>query len=285
MEKFSIKSFKFNSNVIEYNMDTLKKISRTVIQKVFHMDICLPSDFLSIFNQELKNSSLKKHEMEESFSKEIISDIEKSRGLLSSTENIILSTEVLLNKTVDSINKKEDLSDHIVQINKLKESLDNLKESLYLDELTGLYNRKYLNDTFYKDKANPYEGAVVFIDLNKLKYINDNYGHNMGDQLLKFFSDFLLNSLRDHNKRFDLIRFAGDEFIVFIEDSRKNIIELINKLQRKLSIKKLKTNKTAIDYRISFSYGVEEIHTDSSISEAVEKADLNMFKMKNSIKD
>lgn len=87
-----------------------------------------------------------------------------------------------------------------------------LRESL-LDSMTGAYNRRAFADGSVLGRARQSWGTVVVMDLDNLKQVNDNYGHRVGDELLKHFTDVLRASLRPSDK---LFRWGGDEFLIIM---------------------------------------------------------------------
>ena len=91
-------------------------------------------------------------------------------------------------------------------------------ENLYKDELSGLFNRRYLNG-FLDKRISENKGSVlgIMLDVNDFKAINDNFGHNAGDRAICKMGDVLLKSIPDNGVA---IRYAGDEFIVLISDSK-----------------------------------------------------------------
>ena len=135
------------------------------------------------------------------------------------------------------------------------------------DELTGAYNRGVLpeittskNDTF------------VYIDLDNLKDINDIYGHDVGDEVLKL----LVENIKSHLRSTDLIiRMGGDEFLVILKDCTK---DKANEIFERLSL----TFMTNHPLHPTFSYGI--LTFEKSFSETLKNVDMLMYKMKESKK-
>ena len=96
-----------------------------------------------------------------------------------------------------------------------EEKMENIARS---DPLTGVLNRRgFERDAAQRLTESPDEetGALLFIDLNDFKLVNDQYGHEVGDQLLKIAAERLQKSLRSH----DIIgRPGGDEFVALLPD-------------------------------------------------------------------
>jgi diguanylate cyclase (GGDEF)-like protein len=113
-----------------------------------------------------------------------------------------------------------------------------IKFQLLHDELTRLPNRRMLMDVLNKDIAiaedKNQQGAVLFIDLDRFKAINDTLGHEVGDELLKTVAQIFLNSVR----KSDLVaRLSGDEFVLVIKDiasSREQAKKLVDKILNKI---------------------------------------------------
>ncbi|KQY11943.1 diguanylate cyclase [Massilia sp. Root133] len=125
--------------------------------------------------------------------------------------------------TVSAVRDDADAVTHYVcvfsDITKVKESQDKLDHLAHHDPLTGLPNRLLFHDrlqhAMVRAARNNRELAVMFIDLDRFKTVNDTLGHHIGDELLKQVAGQLAECLRDGDT---LARLGGDEFIVLLED-------------------------------------------------------------------
>ncbi len=149
-----------------------------------------------------------------------------------------------------------------IEINLRVASEEELNKIISFDQLTGLPNRRLcknrLQQLISKAKINKRLAAVFHIDLDNFKYINDSYGHVLGDELLKQFSQRLLGKLRVDDT---LARISGDEFIMII-DSPSNI-DCISLIAEKL----------IVSLKSPFYLEGEEIFTNMSIGVSVYPTD------------
>ncbi|WP_144394086.1 GGDEF domain-containing protein [Pleionea sediminis] len=148
---------------------------------------------------------------------------------------------------------------------------DELKELADRDPLTGLGNRRNLRTTL--DHVKNTGGTILFFDLDNFKKINDQYGHQTGDDCLKYFANALTTSFRpsDH-----LFRFAGDEFIVVAENAMpENMLDHIESVKTTIQQKKSKIPM------FNFSVGTAFLEPGGEPDEAIRRADKNMYEMKN----
>jgi diguanylate cyclase (GGDEF)-like protein len=154
------------------------------------------------------------------------------------------------------------------------------------DSLTGLVNRGYLLKQLEMLLANVQRhkrnGAVMFIDLDDFKPINDNYGHRVGDQYLKLLSDEMLKVIRQTDI---LSRLGGDEFILVLTDleSKEDSLIVAEKLLETLSNEYVINN---LILQTSASIGIYQLN-DAQVSaeEAIILADQAMYKAKKSGKN
>ncbi|OHE07562.1 MAG: diguanylate cyclase [Sulfurimonas sp. RIFOXYD12_FULL_33_39] len=175
--------------------------------------------------------------------------------------------------------------EHSIELHKTEKEVVELNEKLHYssmhDSLTGLANRQYLynhielitaNANRHKDKF-----ALLFLDLDKFKNINDTLGHDIGDGLLKAIAIRLKNILREN----DIIaRIGGDEFIIVLSDieNEKSILECINKI---LDIFKKEIVINGNILKSSTSIGCSIYPNDSTdINELMKYADMAMYSAK-----
>jgi len=198
------------------------------------------------------------------------------KELLNLTGNLIYKTEEI----VENIEKNDfsEIKRIQLEMSIIKEKLNSLEQELYLDELTGLSNRKYINKyVLTEDKEFKENGFIIVIDLNKFKQINDTYGHKIGDLTLIQFSKYLKNiNLKDKI----CVRYSGDEFVILCKDSLLNINKEFLNLKKVLKNKKV-VIKGKDSFKIDFSYGIEEFRKFSNYEKIFNSADKKMYKNKN----
>lgn len=122
----------------------------------------------------------------------------------------------------------------IKMFSKNKKSVNNLSKEnklRYIDMLTSLKNRNYLNDNIEKwDNSEVYPQTIIILDLNNVTYINDNYGHNEGDNLIKEAANILIKNQISNS---EIIRTNGNEFLIYLVGyEEKQIISYIRKLNK-----------------------------------------------------
>ncbi|MDF2885719.1 MAG: uncharacterized protein K0R23_104 [Lacrimispora sp.] len=149
-----------------------------------------------------------------------------------------------------------------------------IEEISYHDHVTGLYNRRYFDQKARElNRAENYPISVIFSDLNGLKMVNDSFGHEYGDYMLKRFAEILADS----GKNGELIsRVGGDEFAIILRRTEKGETDLyIRELKEKCAGETI----NGIELSVSFGY---HIITDSgmSIQNAVKLAEDEMYQNK-----
>ena len=173
-----------------------------------------------------------------------------------------------------------------IDITERKKLEEKLQKLAHFDVLTGSYRRGYglnlLEQQIKTANRNKTFITLFYLDIDRLKYINDTFGHNEGDKVLKEAAKLLKSTLRE----VDIIcRIGGDEFLLILPDTSPEkapqIRERINK-----NLKKLNQELTK-PYKIDFSIGLSCYNPSNplSIEELIRIADENMYKEKKKKKE
>ncbi|MFA0196523.1 diguanylate cyclase [Vibrio artabrorum] len=118
---------------------------------------------------------------------------------------------------------------------------EGIEDLAYRDQLTGLANRwsfeRWATEKLTKVESKPSLTALVFLDIDNFKDINDNYGHAVGDNVLQHFANRLSNNIRTKDRDsqkydYSIARFAGDEFVLMLYDipTKKNLDDILTRI-------------------------------------------------------
>ena len=171
----------------------------------------------------------------------------------------------------------------IIWLTKDRKKLKDL--SLY-DPLTGIFNRKALDfhlsrlDKHQKESKIPCF-SILLIDIDKFKSVNDNFGHDTGDIVLKSFAGTIQNVVRSADV---FGRFGGEEFLVLLPgSSTKDAIKMAERIRSKISLSTVNEPGGGASIRITASIGVSTYpHDASTIDALLKSADTAMYEAKNS---
>ena len=134
----------------------------------------------------------------------------------------------------------------------------------YIDPMTSLKNRNYLNMNIYKWDDNViFPQSVVVLDVNRLREINDTYGREVGDEIIKKVASVLINNQLENT---DIIRSGGDEFLIYMVGyEEKQVSNYTKKL-----IKDMKDIPNSLGIEVGYSMILDEVKTvDDAINEAI----------------
>ncbi len=163
-----------------------------------------------------------------------------------------------------------------------RQYLESLKKRALVDGLTELYNRAYWeemsNTAMEACRAAQRSCAVIMVDLDRFKDVNDSFGHDVGDRVLRGASRKILDSLREH---YIAGRFGGDEFCLFLPNAgREECAEYSERLRRELqSITRMPGNAVKT---VTASIGIALILPGEGLmlSEALSRADKALYRVK-----
>jgi diguanylate cyclase (GGDEF)-like protein len=166
------------------------------------------------------------------------------------------------------------------EVSAYETKLKEVEELALRDALTGLANRRYAEEHMGSRIAQQRAFCVVMLDLNRLKHVNDKYGHLAGDNLLHQFSQELRSSLRSS----DMVgRWGGDEFILVMDCDLAGAQAQIDRLRKwvfgEYTIR-LGKGTGEVKINVDASVGVTQWQAGETIQEVIERADADMYKQK-----
>lgn len=188
-------------------------------------------------------------------------------------ERVVLESELADTKT--------DLADVRDDLSKSRTKEEETRKSALQDALTGLPNRvmfeQTLDNWLIQAKRHSWGLAVLFIDIDKFKSINDTYGHDMGDKVLVMVADRLKSTVREEDM---ISRWAGDEFVCLLFEVKQetDVIRLAENMVNRIS-ETCEFNGTALS--INVSIGIALYPADGKTADTLFKhADIAMYKAK-----
>jgi diguanylate cyclase len=170
------------------------------------------------------------------------------------------------------------------EIRQLRDSLAEAQEAANQDPLTGLPNRRALDTRLAaatesaRETGRPF--AIAICDIDHFKAFNDRFGHQIGDEVIKFVATSLA---KDGGERLFAARYGGEEFVVLFEgvNAKQAGVE-IDRIRAAIGARDLKINATGQTLgRLTFSAGVSELGTDDDGSSAMlKRADVSLYEAK-----
>ncbi|NOQ31907.1 MAG: diguanylate cyclase [Helicobacteraceae bacterium] len=164
-----------------------------------------------------------------------------------------------------------------------KKLMQTLNQMARVDQLTNMYNRKFLDE--FVDVSIPQATrtgttyGVLMIDVDYFKMINDNYGHDVGDEAIRIVSGVIKNKIR---KADIAIRYGGEEFLVLLYNcEEENIIKIAEAIRTEFSKQNIHADEES--FSKTLSVGCSNFPKDSdSIWKCIKFADISLYQAKNS---
>jgi len=160
--------------------------------------------------------------------------------------------------------------------------MDILRESSLRDGLTGLYNRRFLEEHIDQEQAQLLRDKttydILMIDIDYFKLVNDSYGHDVGDTVIKALSDILKESKREADMA---IRYGGEEFLILLRNSTpETTIKIANKIHGAFKAKKFIIGSETLEKTLSI--GIAKLPQDAdSVWKVIKYADTALYEAKN----
>lgn len=301
-----LKTFKIFCTTIGFNYCSFFIYNSGILENKFNYPLDSESDLVLKLNNIYKNNSfydefiLKKYKSdkisvvniyENNELKKIISGILPDNDILSLS---ILSIPIknigifLLFTTDPKIINDENLkickliADNSIEALKRILLQISLKEQAEIDPLTGIYNRRYFDSYIGREvqrsKKYKYPITFIMIDVDRFKEVNDKYGHQVGDMILKGVGSILKGQTR---KIDTVVRYGGDEFLIILPDvSNENIEGFINRI--KTAVIQWNNQVKLLDFNIDLSMGIASWRPEENISieKVLNDADIAMYAQK-----
>jgi len=244
----------------------LAKVTKKVKNFIQNLEVVSPKDYNKYFNDIAFDMGIETSE----FDCDMSNAIDKHRDTLE--ENTSLAINAINTRDVKALELVND------NMSKLKKEIIELKELVYKDELTQVYNRKYITDNILSGDYFKINGLMVILDMNNLKKINDTIGHVAGDKAIIYLSKELKNLTEN------TIRFGGDEFLLFFDDiDLEDCFLKLHKLREKISTKIFRFK--GVEFNISFAFAAIAIDPSKKFKETLEIVDNEMYKDKERVKN
>ncbi len=168
---------------------------------------------------------------------------------------------------------------------RLDAAMQKLADLAMRDDLTGLYNRRYVMEVLARQKALADRGHVGFTlcycDLDHFKRINDRFGHQSGDDVLRQFGNLAEQAVRSVDF---VARFGGEEFLLVLVDAdaeeARRVAGRLGDQTRALTV-----DPRHPDYHLSVSVGIAEFRPGESIEDVIQRADRALYRAKTSGRD
>lgn len=204
-----------------------------------------------------------------------LTDLHKNRQvLIKNSDGRVIPVEESVVAILDAYEKKTGL---VVAFKDISEKLEKQREIEYLsyhDQLTGLYNRRFFEEELKRlNSKRNYPLSVIMFDVNGLKLVNDAFGHESGDLLLKTISSQLKDTLRSD----DIVaRIGGDEFVALMPRTEEGeLIKLIQRFKSQVGLHSV--NRVPVSVSVGYSQMTQE---EPSFATAFRVAEDHMYEDK-----
>jgi len=193
---------------------------------------------------------------------------------------VVVRASPIRNKDGEIIGAVESFSNN-EKVIQTRRQVDELRQSVFTDPLTGVGNRRQLEERLYATKIEVERGVgiagLIFIDIDKFKNINDTYGHEVGDKILLM----VVRTLKHNLRATDLLgRWGGDEFMAIIQDVQdlSTLRDVAKKLR--VMVESSRLDLETVRLSVTISIGATLIQAGETSENFFQRADQLMYKSK-----
>lgn len=219
---------------------------------------------------------------------------EKLKGVASSqtpdvSEQIRQTMVAIIEATQDMMGKNESLRAELSQFDSdiadLRSDLDEARRETTTDSLTGIANRRFYDTVMAQIveecKVDETSLCLLVVDIDKFKLFNDKYGHQIGDQVIRFVAKNLVEGVKGKDM---VARYGGEEFVILIHDvSLQDAISVAESLRQFVGKKSLVWKPTNEKISgVTVSIGVADLKKGETIDDLFKRADTAVYEAKES---
>ncbi len=201
-------------------------------------------------------------------------------GIKKLVESLVSATAKMQRRSHDLESKLQATSKEVTQ---LRDNLERVREEAMTDALTGIANRKRFDESLRKARREADTGgtplSLVLCDIDFFKRFNDTWGHQTGDQIIRFVAGCLTRHAPESHI---VARYGGEEFgIVMPGATPEEALAIAEKIRRTVESKKLLRKSTNEDLgNITISMGIATYQGSESIETLIERADTHLYRSK-----
>lgn len=176
----------------------------------------------------------------------------------------------------------DDNCPNLSEVERLRKEITHLAAMVRTDELTGLFNFRYFTQALSlemeRTRRSGQPTCLIMLDLDHFKEINDEHGHEVGNQVLSFIAGLILNTIR----RLDIpCRYGGEEFALILPDTTlEQGVRFADRLRRSIAATTIKIGELKLNVKASFGVDVYENGDEIGEKEFVEQVDSYLYTAK-----
>jgi len=237
-------------------------------------------DYLTEILREAGGDSPELQQVKEILRQDLPDDPKKAHALLQHARESLLQAGDKLNSATESL--KENMQQQVAQAQALSQRLEAAEQQARSDPLTGLANRRKLTEFLLSLEAETApQGHVqtistAMLDIDHFKSINDQYGHDTGDEILTLLASLLTESIREGDM---VARLGGEEFCLILPDTDTDqAFHIAEKLREAIELHPFETTEGKI--AVTTSFGIAQKQETESNTEWLKRADQALYQSK-----